>query len=1020
MKKGVFVVAVMLSIIIITVLSTSEKTTVVNAATNLLNGGFEADDGGCPQYWSCHTYGTGGTTSRGSNSYEGNWSGKLSDQNNDSGQLFAQEVSASPGTIFEVSAWHNTNQLSTKPYIRVKYEDANGDEISHEDLYGTSGTHGWEEISGTTSPAPPGTATIQVNLTMWETSGTVLWDDVKLTIVSGSNLIYGGFEADDGGCPQYWSCHTYGTGGSTGRDTNGYLGDWSGKLSDQDTDNGQLLAQKVAGTPGATYEVSAWHHTDQVSEVPYIRVVFKDANGDEISHEDFLGTSGTHGWEKIRGTTSAAPAGTVIVQVNLTMWETSGTVLWDDARLKVVSGGNLLYGGFEVDNDNDGCAEHWSCFTYGTGGTISRSSTSYQGDWAGKLHDQNNDSGQLFAQQVDALPGTTFNVSAWHNTYQVGTDPYIRVKFEDASGNEISYEDFDGTSGSHGWEEISGTTSEAPPGTATVQVNLTMWGTSGAVLWDDVSLEIAGGGNLGDDPGGGVIDDGYDPPEPDYYIAPNGNNNNSGTSQSNAWDTFDYALSQLQPGDTLGLVNGTFTKSNSGHLYASCGNNGVVDGDSGDPITIRAVNERQAWIKGDGSEVPLRIYDCSNWNVSGVHVSSKDNSSASGAGSAIEVKRSDHVLVDRVIADHNNRYLNGGLITFSLSDHVKIQESELYYFHRNGIEGYRSEYVTVSRNYINSRGHSDISGGYTSHGISQDGGDAAVTFYYTSNSIIENTISENKNEGFTLGISGFRTNLGNLSARNNKLLGSISMNDNRTGGFGQTRIRTNNPDNSAGQPAKNLYAENYLIIDGERRGVSSRAIDGLTVKNLTAINIPAYSGSGVININGQRQVAGNTIWPSCQEIGGCSYDFSNSLFLDNDAEVISTSGSNLNWRIHHSNFWNNNGTGVNESISDGSGNLRHNSSADPSGIGLEYGQCVVFVPESSNMSGAGQNGADIGANILYRYDDGNLTNTPLWNPQTGEFPHGAIVNGLNDVDGKSAFDVNERLNVNYNGCSLPY
>ena len=48
-----------------------------------------------------------------------------------------------------------------------------------------------------------------------------------------------------------------------------------------------------------------------------------------------------------------------------------------------------------------------------------------------------------------------------------------------------------------------------------------------------------------------------------------------------------------------------------------------------------------------------------------------------------------------------------------------------------------------------------------------------------------------------------------------------------------------------------------------------------------------------------------------------------------------------------------------------------------------------------------------------------LTNQPLWNPSTGEFPGGAIVPGVNDIAGSSRFDVHKRLNVNTNGCSFP-
>jgi len=71
------------------------------------------------------------------------------------------------------------------------------------------------------------------------------------------------------------------------------------------------------------------------------------------------------------------------------------------------------------------------------------------------------------------------------------------------------------------------------------------------------------------------------------------------------------------------------------------------------------------------------------------------------------------------------------------------------------------------------------------------------------------------------------------------------------------------------------------------------------------------------------------------------------------------------------------------------------------------------------MKGAGKNGADIGANIIYRYEDGILTDQKLWDQTTGQFPCGATVSGMNDIVGSSCFDVNQRLNVGVNGCPIP-
>jgi hypothetical protein len=91
---------------------------------------------------------------------------------------------------------------------------------------------------------------------------------------------------------------------------------------------------------------------------------------------------------------------------------------------------------------------------------------------------------------------------------------------------------------------------------------------------------------------------------------------------------------------------------------------------------------------------------------------------------------------------------------------------------------------------------------------------------------------------------------------------------------------------------------------------------------------------------------------------------------------------------------------------------------DPGAMGLGDGQCIMWVPQSSPMKGAGADGEDIGANVVYRYENGELTNTPLWDRNSGAFPCGAIVEGINDGD-RSCANVHRRVNANTNGCPLP-
>jgi hypothetical protein len=61
----------------------------------------------------------------------------------------------------------------------------------------------------------------------------------------------------------------------------------------------------------------------------------------------------------------------------------------------------------------------------------------------------------------------------------------------------------------------------------------------------------------------------------------------------------------------------------------------------------------------------------------------------------------------------------------------------------------------------------------------------------------------------------------------------------------------------------------------------------------------------------------------------------------------------------------------------------------------------------------------VGANVVFRYVEGVLTEEPLWRASTGAFPCGAIVAGVNDDPSQSCSGVHERLHVGTAGCALP-
>ena len=92
---------------------------------------------------------------------------------------------------------------------------------------------------------------------------------------------------------------------------------------------------------------------------------------------------------------------------------------------------------------------------------------------------------------------------------------------------------------------------------------------------------------------------------------------------------------------------------------------------------------------------------------------------------------------------------------------------------------------------------------------------------------------------------------------------------------------------------------------------------------------------------------------------------SNSVFLNNKAVFQNDSGHS------YSDFWNNGTLGTSLVSTD--------KQVDPGYDTTTYGKGgYLFIPQNSPLKGAGQNGADMGANILYEYVNGQLTNQPLW------------------------------------------
>ena len=448
------------------------------------------------------------------------------------------------------------------------------------------------------------------------------------------------------------------------------------------------------------------------------------------------------------------------------------------------------------------------------------------------------------------------------------------------------------------------------------------------------------------------------------------------------------------------------------------------------PITIRALNERQAHLQSDGLKTAFEMSNCSWWIVEGLRASNADNRNGSqNQGYPFRFVQVAHVAGVRLLGSHNNRQQNTHVFAVELSQNVLLEECEAYYFHRHAFSLWRSRYVTVRRCYANSMLYGTK--GCCSSTDNRNYGDEAYSIYGTSDSIIENSVSENQANGYQVhGISSPLDPSGH-GGRNNQILGSISFQD-AIPSLVESRGETGTYHNASG-----TVFQDFLAVLGSGRGLSLRAAANTVAENVTLYGSTADSG-----LTADKGSSGNgatcSVTPVCVSTGaacspsgscpgsdvctqnpeGCSFSARNALSLSNLTFGFRETGQD-SWLIDHSNsFGNATNYDISEPIGDTLGSIWSSLSVLPTNVGMGVGQCIAWIPASSNMAQAGAGGGPIGASILYRYEDGTLTTEPLWDPATRAFPCGAVVPGINDGAIRCT-NLHTRLGVTGSGCVLP-
>lgn len=473
-----------------------------------------------------------------------------------------------------------------------------------------------------------------------------------------------------------------------------------------------------------------------------------------------------------------------------------------------------------------------------------------------------------------------------------------------------------------------------------------------------------------------------------YYMSPSGSDGAAGTSTGTAWLTFSKAFTTAACGDTINLADGVYGDGTSTGKIST-----TKVCTAGTELTIRCINSRQCRVSDNGGGKAILANTAAYLIFDGL-VFNSANSSTSSNGEPMEIRSSNHITVRNSLCRNPNAYQNHHCIWVMFSSDIVIEDTEIYNYHRHGIIGWQSQRVTARRVYCNPR-TGRITGGYNaSAGI--PGADACFSMYPCQDCIAENVI----NDATTIPsyLNEMNATFGSsVLMSGSKILGSICV----ACTYGNTIYLSSRLVADQNHSPQSITIQDVASVDHASPGSAFlRVSDGvsITVNRITMLT-SGGAGYGILAEDTTLGVA-----PASQSIA-----ITNSIISGNtlNAYRVSSGGTYSGDYLYAYNTG-----GFSPALP---GNWTNTFTTDP---GL--GTCKVFIPTGAAAKGAGLSGSDIGANILYRYVDGILTTTQLWDETTGEFPHGVVdLDSTNSNSLNSASNIHTRLNVDTGGCSFP-
>lgn len=455
-----------------------------------------------------------------------------------------------------------------------------------------------------------------------------------------------------------------------------------------------------------------------------------------------------------------------------------------------------------------------------------------------------------------------------------------------------------------------------------------------------------------------------------WYIKPGGAGSKDGTS-GNDWERFEQARNYLSAGDTLYLADGDYEYNTTG-LPEFLSSAGWDTGTEASPIIVRATNERAARVLSDGLYRCMRTDGLSYWQFHGIFFQSATNTGQTLALNNVNCDHGGNLRFERCLWRYNNTAGNNHLLGIYRCPGSLIYQCEFLDFEGHGIDC--GDTVTIRQSYFNDR---DRAVGIYGGKVHAD----SITMYPAKDVIVENCVFE--------GVIASCAMVGYWSTINCKVLGCIFI----SGGDHASFVEDARGDEVAGQ-VQDSWWENCVSITPNFKGAGSRSPHNSTFKNCTVLGCASAFGGFDFSQDssgehGDKAYSVNLI--NCLSVG-CT---GKGVYVEDPTTLPDPN----TWTNTYSYVWAyDNGTDFSiEGGADAPPNVTCDNTTDPA-----LGTAKCYIPAASPAKGAGDGGADIGANVVYKYIDGTLTDERLWVDELRGgvsypcFPHGATVAGVND------------------------